>query len=78
MTIDVLDKLYESGDLRTLVNAGIVSTSVLNYRKIYHAYTERIESGRKKMEALDDISFVFDTSYVTIYKVLKIMRNETE
>ena len=76
MIIDLIDELYESGELRPLMRCGIISPQILSYRKIYHAYQERIDSGRKKMEANDDVCFVFNVSQRQVYRVLEIMRQE--
>ncbi len=76
MIINLIDKLYESGELLSLIKCGVVPPQILMYRKIYHSHQERIQSGRKKMEAKDDVCFVFDVSQRTVYRVIKFMEQE--
>lgn len=76
MTIEVIDRLYETGDLRKLIHSGILSPNVLTYRKVFHLYNERRQLGRKKMDALEDVSFTFGYGYTQIYTILKLMGHE--
>lgn len=74
MTIDVIDKLYESGDLRSLVVSGIIDPSVLEHRKIYHAFYKYKESnGVTNVKAAKDVGAVFGVSDRTVYRVLSRM-----
>lgn len=74
MAIHLLDKLHASGDLRTLAETGLISLSVLNYRKIYHAYMAQIEKGVKSQQAVTDVSDVFSVSERTVYKVIEKLK----
>lgn len=71
MKIELLDKLHDNGELLELVNSGLVSTSVITWRKIYHAYNLQINKGVKKTQAITDIGDVFGVSEKTVYLVLK-------
>lgn len=71
MDIELLDRLHDSGELRDLVHSGLVSPSVIKWRKIYHAYNLQINKGVKKTQAITDIGDVFDVSEKTVYLVLK-------
>lgn len=72
--IDVLDKLYESGELMELAKSGLLSTSVLIYRKIFHAYNFQINNEVNKMQAVTDVADVFGVSESMVYKILKKLR----
>lgn len=72
--IDVLDKLYESGELMELAKSGLLSTSVLIYRKIFHAYNFQIKNEVSKMQAVTDVADVFGVSESMVYKILKKLR----
>lgn len=73
MVIDLLDKLHESGDLKALFKAGVISPSVIQWRKIYHTYKGQIESGRTNARAIDEASEVHNCSIDQVYKVVKRM-----
>ena len=69
--IQVLDELYENGKLMELAKSGLLSTSILIYRKIYHAFHFQIEKGVNKTQAISDVADVFGVSDRTVYNVLK-------
>ena len=69
--IQVLDELYENGKLMELAKSGLLSTSILIYRKIYHAFYYQIEQGVNKTQAITDVADVFGVSDRTVYNVLK-------
>lgn len=67
-----MDKLYDSGDLRELVKAGIVSLEILEQRKIYHAFYAHIEKNQVgKVQAAKDVGKVFGVSSRHVYSILK-------
>ena len=68
--IEVLDKLHDSGDLIELAKAGLVSTSILLYRKVYHAYQFQLLNGVKKTQAITDIGDVFGISERMVYRII--------
>lgn len=70
-TIEVLDELHESGKLIELAKAGLVSTSILIYRKVYHAYNFQLLNGVMKTQAITDVSDVFGISERMTYRILK-------
>lgn len=71
MTIDTLDKLYDSGDLRDLLQSGLISVNVLIWYKIYKAFIFQIENGVKKSQAITDVSDVFGVSERVVYRVIE-------
>lgn len=72
--IDVLDELYENGKLMELAKAGLLSTSILIYRKIFHSYHFQRENGVSKMQAVTDVADVFGVSERMVYNVLKKLK----
>ena len=72
--IEVLDKLYDSGELMHLAKSGLLSTSILIYRKIYHAYNFQLLNGVAKTQAITDVADVFGVSESMVYKILKKLR----
>lgn len=74
MTINILDKLHESGELRNLVHSGLISPNVILWRKIYHSYQLEILKGHVKTQAVENVSIVFGVDTRTVYRILKRMK----
>jgi hypothetical protein len=72
--IDVLDELHENGKLIELAKAGLVSTSILIYRKVYHAYEFQLLNGVKKTQAITDIGDVFGISERMVYRIINKLK----
>lgn len=71
MTIDTLDKLYDSGDLNDLLKSGLISVNVLIWYKIYKSFTFQLDNGVKKTQAITDVSDVFGVSESTVYRIIE-------
>lgn len=76
MIIELIDKLHDSGELLHLIKSGFISPNVLTYRKVYHWYSIRIEDGRTKTEAIDDVCFMSGYGQRSVYNILKVMKQE--
>ena len=74
MTINILDKLHNTGELRNLVQSGLVSSNVILWRKIYHCYESEMLKGHVKTQAVENVSIVFGVDTRTVYRVIKRMR----
>lgn len=74
--IEILDDLYESGKLRQMVNAGLISINIIIWRKVWHAHQLQIENGSTKFNAVKEVSDVFDISERQIYRILKNLRTD--
>ena len=74
MTIEILDRLHNTGELRNLVSSGLVSSNVILWRKIYHGYESEILKGNVKTQAVENVSIVFGVDTRTVYRVIKRMR----
>jgi len=68
--IDILDKLYESGDLYELAKSGLIATNVLISRKIFKAYEFQLLNGVGRAQAITDVGDVFGVSDRTVYRVI--------
>jgi hypothetical protein len=67
--IDLLDELYESGKLQALIKGGLLQTSILMWRNIFHAFEFRLEATGSKMQAMEDVSQNFNISVSLVEKV---------
>lgn len=76
MTIDLVDRLYESKDLESLMLCGLISPNVLLMRKMYHTHKARIEAGEKRVDAVNQTAKTFSVSQTTVYRALKVMNYE--
>jgi hypothetical protein len=76
MTIEILDRLYESGELRSLVRAGLISVNANVYRNIFHAYKFRVDNGAKSSQAITDVADMFKLSDRTVYRIIKQMKEK--
>lgn len=77
-TIDILDDLYDSGKMRLLVQHGLLSINLDQWRKIYKAHESRIKTGSKPYQAVKDISDLFEVSEKTVYRILEKMNYSTD
>jgi len=60
--IDQLDKLEADGTLALFVSAGLVSPSVIIWRKAYHFYTAEVLRTASKMQAVSNTCDEFSLS----------------
>ncbi len=67
--IELLDRLYGSGELKKLVSAGIVSPRWLVWRNMFHAFNQRLESTKSRIKAMEDVSENFNVSRSLVEKV---------
>lgn len=64
-------ELNKNGVLKELVQAGIISPSILSHVEIYLFVDAKIKSGSKIMEAKYYASDKFNVSLSTIYRAIK-------
>lgn len=77
-TIKLLDKLYETGELRALMQLGVISPNAVTWRKVYHLHEERLNAGSAKMLAKLEVSDVHNLSLKSVYRILDHMNMTTE
>jgi hypothetical protein len=71
MSIKLLEKLHDSGELHDLLRSGLISVNVLTWFKIYKAYQFQMQKGVKKTQAITDVSDVFGVSERIVYRIIK-------
>ena len=76
MNIDILERLHDSGELRDLIQGGLVSINVLMWYKIYKSYTFQMENGVKKTQSITDIADIFNVSERIVYRVIAKFENK--
>jgi len=69
--LEILDDLYSDGSLKQLINDGLVSSSLLMYRNLMHAYLFALERTNSKMQAMNDVALNFNISVETVRFVRK-------
>ncbi len=69
-SIQILDKLQDKGELRCLVQQGLISVNIILWQKVYHAYKFQIENGSTKTGAVNEVGDVFDIDRSTVYRIL--------
>lgn len=67
----ILDKMYEDGTLKKLVRAGLISSSLMMYRNLIHAYNYSLERTQSKMQSMNDVAQNFGVSVETVRFVRK-------
>lgn len=72
--IKLIQKLSESGDLKKLFDAGLISSKVFFYRNVYLDYDKRIRTGMKSKAAIQKTADEFDVTDRTIMYAIKIMK----
>lgn len=79
MVATTIKKLIESGDLKVLIAAGVVSPKVKTQYEIYERFTALLHPVKagKKMRVSDlvfDVAEEFKTSEMSVYRALKAMK----
>lgn len=69
--LKTLDKMYENGDLKQLVNGGLISSSLIMWRNLMHAYLFALERTNSKMQSMNDVAQNFGVSVETVRAVRK-------
>lgn len=72
--IEILDRLYNSGDLKKLVSLGVVSSRWLVWRNMFHAFEMRFEATGSKMKAMNETAKNFGVSRSLVEKVRKYFK----
>jgi len=78
MTIDLVEKLYKSGDLRPLIECGMISVNVLNWRKIYNTYQGLIDKGVPKHKAKIYTAETHNIGKRSVYRILNFLTYEPQ
>lgn len=72
MMLELLNKLSQSGELKQLVQFGIVSTSVLNHYELYLEYNKRITifTNKSKTNHIEEMADQFNFTVQHIYRII--------
>lgn len=77
--IEMLNRLYESGDLDKLVKAGLMSPSVLRDRNLYNSYSARLQAlaltDKPCTNARNETAKNFNVSESTVERVVRTLRS---
>lgn len=77
--IEMLNRLYESGDLDKLVKAGLMSPSVLMHRNLYNSYISRVQAlaltAKPCANARNETAKNFGVSVSTVERVVRTLRS---
>jgi hypothetical protein len=69
--IEVLNSMYESGELKILIDNGILAPSIYKHRNIYNTYLIFLNKTNSKMQAMSDVACNFDCSIEQVRKIRK-------
>jgi len=73
MIFKLIRKLENSGDLKKLTDAGLISTKLYMYRDVYMEYDKNIRLGMTKMQALHVTSIEMKISDAMVYRAKNLM-----
>lgn len=71
MTIDILKKLQRSGELKHLINSGVVPSRIEMWINLFEVYENEYLITASKMQAMENVSISFDVSVELIQKIRK-------
>lgn len=72
--IELLDRLHASGELRRMIEAGLLSGTVEIWRLIYHDYEKELSSTGSIMQAMSNAA---DNNGVTV-RTIRYIRERME
>jgi len=67
--IDKLDKMQESGDLKLLIDSGLINKNIPSWISLYHSYVFEFELTGSVMQAMENVSTSFKVSVGLIEKI---------
>ena len=67
--IELIDELYHSGMLKELVKKGIVSSNILIWRNVIHAYEFRYEATKSVMQSMEEVATNFNISIESVRQI---------
>ena len=69
--IEKLDLLQESGELKPLIDSGLMKKEVPTWMALFHSYNFELEQTNSKMQAMENVSINFKVS-VDLIKWIRI------
>jgi len=70
---DLLKRLSESGDIIKLHKAGLISSTIINYRNMYYDLLTYQSLGIKTKDAVMDVCIKYNCSSMTVYRAKEFM-----
>jgi len=71
---EILTELESKGELKVLVNAGVLSPCVLSKLTLFRYVDARIKTGSKSGEAILDAEIQFKVCKATVYNAIKYFK----
>ena len=75
MIFKLIRKLEDSGDLKRLTNAGLISTKLYTYKEVYMDYDKNVRTGMSRMEALWKTAIEMKVSEALVYRAKNLMES---
>ena len=69
----LLKRLSESGDIIKLHKAGLISSTIINYRNMYYDLLTYQAKGMMIKDAVMDVSIKYNCSTMTVYRAKEFM-----
>lgn len=69
--IEIINKLDEAGDLKTLVLSGLIPNSVLSHRDVYNFVDAQKKSGVRVTHAVVNAAYRFDIRERQVWRIIK-------
>lgn len=76
--LDSVRELYESGQLKSLVETGIVQKHIFIWVQIFIAYENEYKKTGSKMQAMENVAFEFQITVDMISKIRKKLSAENQ
>lgn len=70
MTIDILNRLKDSGELEILVKNGLIPFNILEWIKIHNSVEFLKKNGSKQKRAIEKTSEIFSISERQVYRII--------
>lgn len=67
--IDKLDEMQESGDLKLLIDSGLIKENIISWVSLFHSYIFELEQTKSVMQAMENVSCNFKVSVGLIEKI---------
>lgn len=68
---EILNRLDSTGELKQLVNAGLMPVKICNHLEVYRFVDMRIKTGSKVTEAVNEASVCMNLCRTTIFSIIR-------
>jgi predicted RNA-binding protein len=77
-TIELIEKLYNNGELRKLIECGLITVNVLSWRKVYNTHHHLIREGYPKHKSKELTAEIHNMSERSVYRILTFLNYEPQ